>query len=432
MIKTPAADEIEGALGAIVRFNTRRPLDRRRDLLSVSADAQYAERADEWTPNLNFLGSVQTETAEGTRLGALFNFTHKGRRLRQDFLDVRFDVERDTVAAYAKANFGFDLAGVSAFGNFGLRYVNTDRSATGSTTSDNINFDQQTVDLSYDNWLPSFNLVAELGGGYYARFGAAKTMARPRLIDIAPLLNLQPFRRGGDGGNPLLRAEEVFQLDASFEKYFSRSNLVSVAFFYKDFSERIEDGVTLGCFILGDLTDDDPTDGCPTGQDIFSVNSKVNAGEAKVKGVEVAWQQSLDFLPSPLDGFGFIANYTYIDAGDASLSPSGLRLPVQDLSEHSYNLIGYYEKGSFSTRVAYNWRSEFYDEKSDANIGSFAEPHGQPDASMSFDISANFSVQAEAINILNEAEIRYQEIRERLLACRVNDRRFLIGVRWKM
>lgn len=350
-------------------------------------------------------------------------------------LNWGYDVERETLAAYAKANFEFDLGGVVAFGNFGLRYVHTDRTATGGVDQGDNTFLPITVDRSYDNWLPSFNLVADLGDGYFARFGAAKAMARPRLIDIAPLVNLQPFRRGGDGGNPQLLPEEVFQLDVSFEKYFGRSNLVSIALFYKDFSERIEDGVSLDCYPLPpeDLDDDDPTDGCQAGFDIFSVNTKINAGEATVKGLEAAWQQSLDFLPAPFDGLGFIANYTYIDAGDASLSPSGLRLPVQDLSEHSYNLIGYYEKGAFQARVAYNWRSEFYDEKSDSNFGSFAEPYGQLDASISVDLVKNrFSVQAEAINILNEPEIRYQEIRERLLSYRVNDRRFLVGLRWKM
>lgn len=345
-----------------------------------------------------------------------------------------FVVERDTAAAYFKASYDFDVGGVNAFGNFGLRYVSTDRSATGSTTTDGVNFVSDTINLSYDNWLPSFNLVADFGSGYFVRFGAAKAMARPRIVDIAPLVNLQPFRRGGDGGNGNLMPEEVFQLDLSFEKYFSRSNLISVALFYKDFSERIEDGVFFDCFALPpeDLNDDDPTDGCPVGADIFSINTKVNAGEAKVKGVEIAWQQDLSFLPSPLDGFGFIANYTYIDAGDASLSPSGLRLPVQDLSEHSYNLIAYYEKYGFSARAAYNWRSEFYDEKSDSNFGSFAEPYGQLDASLSYDVTNKFTIQAEAINILNEAEVRYQEIQERLLSYRVNDRRFLIGFRWRM
>lgn len=347
-----------------------------------------------------------------------------------------FDVSRETQAAYVKFNYAFDLGGVEAFGNFGMRYVNTDRSATGGVDAGNNVFIPLTVDASYDNWLPSFNFVADMGGGYYARFGAAKAMARPRLIDLAPLTNVQFFAGAGTGGNPYLEPEKVFQLDLSFEKYFSKSNLVSAALFYKDFSQRIEGGIGLDCFSLPpnevDTSPGEAQDGCPVGQDLIRVNKPVNAGSAKVKGVELAWQQSLDFLPSPLDGLGFIANYTFIDADKASRSPTGRLLPVQDLSKHSYNLIGYYEKYGITARVAYNWRSSFYDDRSSTNQASFAEPYGQLDASLGYDVTPKLSINVEAINILNEAEIRYQEIRERLLGYRVNDRRLLLGVRWKM
>ncbi len=344
-----------------------------------------------------------------------------------------FDVTQDTWALYGKANFELMLGAVETFGNFGMRYVETEQVATGGIDAGNDVFIPLTVEQNYDNWLPSFNMAANLGSGFYARVGAAKAMARPRLIDVAPLVNIQFFAGAGTGGNPNLRPEEVTQFDVSFEKYYGRSNLISAAFFYKDFSERIEDGITQGCYPLP--VDQDETspgdDGCDVGFDLVRVNTPTNQGSAKVKGVELAWQQSLDMLPSPLDGFGFIANYTFVDAPDGSISATGASLPVQDLSRHSYNLIGYYEKYGFEARAAYNWRSRFYDERSSTNQASFAEPYGQLDASVSYNITPKFSIRAEAINLLNEPEIRYQEIRERLLSYRVNDRRFLIGVRWR-
>ncbi|WP_271079553.1 TonB-dependent receptor [Aurantiacibacter sp. MUD61] len=345
-----------------------------------------------------------------------------------------FDVSRNTIAAYLLANYEFALGGVNAFGNFGVRYVATDRVATGGVDAGNDTFIPLTVEQDYDNWLPSANLVMDLGDGFYARFGAARSMARPRLIDVAPLVNIQFFAGAGRGGNPLLEPEEVTQFDVSFEKYYGEGNLVSVALFYKDFSQRIEEGIFNGCFPLpSDQSEDSPgDDGCLVGEDLIRVNSPVNAGATEVRGVEIAWQQSLDFLPSPLDGFGFIANYTYVDADEDTVSLSGLTLPTQDLSEHSYNLIGYFEKWGFEARAAYNWRSEFYDERSTTNQASFAEPYGQLDASIGYQITPSLSIRAEAINILNEPEIRYQEIAERPLGYRVNDRRFLIGISWRM
>lgn len=343
-----------------------------------------------------------------------------------------FDVDRDTKAAYAKAKYEFTIGDAELFGNFGLRYVSTDRTANGAIAAGSDVFIPLTVDKSYDNWLPSFNLVADTGDGYFARLGVAKAMSRPSLTDLAPLVNIQFFSGSGVGGNPNLLPEEVTQIDLSFEKYYGRSNLISVALFYKDFSERIEGGVSIDCYPVPSTEIDTLDDGCAANFDSIAVATPVNAGEAEVKGVEVGWQQSLDFLPGVLSGFGFIANYTFVDADDASGSLSGLSLPVQELSKHSYNLVGYYEKYGVQARLAYNWRSEFYDTRTDTNFASFAEDYGQLDASLGYNITPDISVSVEALNILNSAEIRYQEVRERLIAYRVNDRRVLFGVRWKM
>ncbi|ANU07223.1 TonB-dependent receptor [Paraurantiacibacter namhicola] len=350
-----------------------------------------------------------------------------------------YDAERKTAAAYVKLNFDFDVGSIPVFGNVGVRYVHTSRNSSGPAPDPNaVQFDEdvlifQSESLKYHNWLPSLNLVATPFDNFYVRFGAAKAMARPDLQDASPLLIVSDSFDRARGGNPFLLPEEVTQFDLSLEKYYGDSNLIAVALFYKRYDERIEDGVTSVCLpIADDQSEFTPgTDGCLVGQDLIRAETPVNVGGAEVKGVEVSWQQSLDFLPSPLDGFGFIANYTYVDAGFGSLSATGLQLPVQDLSEHSYNLIGYYEKGPISARVAYNWRSEFYDERTDTNQASFARPYGQLDASIGFDVTNKIKLSFEAVNILNEPEERYQELLERPLEYTVNDRRFVIGVTFR-
>ena len=125
-------------------------------------------------------------------------------------------------------------------------------------------------------------------------------------------------------------------------------------------------------------------------------------GSGKIKGFEVAYQQTFDFLPSPLDGFGVQANYTYIDseglpnsflnAGEPvteSTVPPG-NLPLEQLSEHNYNIAGFYEKGPISLRAAYNWRSRFLLTAADVIFpyySIFNEPTGQLDASIFFNFS---------------------------------------------
>lgn len=343
-----------------------------------------------------------------------------------------YDVERETQAAYLMANYGFDLGRVEFFGNLGMRYANTNQIATGGVDVGNNTFIPQTVEQNYDDWLPSFNLIGNFGNGFYFRFGAAEVLSRPNLTVVAPQIQVNLGSGTGFGGNPNLLPEEVFQLDLSTEYYWGSGNLISVALFYKDFSERIEGGNVPFCASLPPDEPDDPNDACDPGQNEILLNTQVNQGQAEVKGIELAWQQSLDFLPSPFDGFGFIANYTYIDADRGSTSASGLVLPLQKLSKNSYNLIGYYEKNGFSARAAYNWRSTFFDNQAGFQEASFRQSYGQMDASIGYDFTKKFSIQVEALNILNEPEIEFQELRERPLGYAVNDRRFLIGVHWRM
>ena len=345
-----------------------------------------------------------------------------------------FEAERDDLAFYLKGNFDFALGGIGVFGNVGVRYVDSSREASGvipSGVQGSVVLEETTFSFDYDEWLPSFNLAAEVGDRFYVRLGAARALARPRLIDAAPQLNISDSFDTARGGNPELLPQLVNQFDISLEKYWGEANYVSAAFFMKDFERRIEEGVGRRCLPIGDdgLEQTPGNDGCLVGQDLTAISQAVNVDDGTVKGVEIAIQQTLDFLPSPLDGFGFVANYTYVDAGEGSTSLTGASLPVQDLSEHSYNLVGFYEKYGFAARAAYSWRNEFYDEPSSTGFPSFAAPYGQLDASLSYDITDRITVGVDALNLLNEPEIRYQEIEERLLAYRLNDRRFLVTLR---
>lgn len=347
-----------------------------------------------------------------------------------------YDVERDTMAFYAKANFEgvLPIGGISYSGNVGVRTIDTKAKIKGATEADG-EVSQFSSTKKYTNVLPSGNISFILKDDLFLRFGAANTIARPSLDDIAPNRRVQFFADAGNGGNPDLLPEEVTQFDASLEKYFGSTNLLSIAYFYKDFGERIEDGVLEECITLPDsqLPDTSPgDDGCSTNQNLIRLSVPANVGAAEVSGFEFGYQHAFDFLPSPFDGLGVIANYTLIDIdGGGSISATGLALPVQDLSENSYNLVAFYEKYGFSGRVAYNWRDEFYDERTSTNQASFAEEYGQLDASASYDINKTLTINFEAINILNEPELRYQEIEERLIAYRVNDTRFVGGIRFR-
>src|SRR3546814_9828683 len=61
----------------------------------------------------------------------------------------------------------------------------------------------------------------------------------------------------------------------------------------------------------------------------------------------------------------------------------------------SANLIGFYDKGPWQIRAAYNWRDEFLSSTFDSWRPNpvYVEAYGQFDLSIGYQVSENFSVQ---------------------------------------
>lgn len=89
VIKTPAADEVEGALGAIIRFNTRKPLDNPKFIASINSQMQYSERANEYSPKANLFLNNAWDVGDEAQFGANLSVYYQQRQLRQDFFDFR-------------------------------------------------------------------------------------------------------------------------------------------------------------------------------------------------------------------------------------------------------------------------------------------------------------------------------------------------------
>jgi TonB-dependent receptor len=172
-------------------------------------------------------------------------------------------------------------------------------------------------------------------------------------------------------------------------------------------------------------------------------------GHGKVKGFEVAYQQTLDFLPWLFNGLGVNATYTYIKSkglpnsylnggAPSNTSPIGVagNLPLEQLSKHNANFTIFYEKGPVSLRAAYTWRSRFLLTSSDVIFPYypiFNEATGQLDASAFFNITKQIKLGIQGVNLLNEVTKTSQQFT--LTGLRgprsyfMNDRRYSIILR---
>ena len=107
------------------------------------------------------------------------------------------------------------------------------------------------------------------------------------------------------------------------------------------------------------------------------------------------------------------------------------------LSKNNFNLIGIYEKGPISFRAAYTWRSQFY---TSLYFGSTAQLSANPiytkqfgwlDASLTYDLTHQWSVYAQGSNLLRTRMSTYYGSPTIPDARTIDDRQALLGVRFK-
>lgn len=347
-----------------------------------------------------------------------------------------------TQAAYAMVYFeNQDALGVPVDGNFGARVVKTSVRTTGGgqmpdlsswTTGltqdvlDKYNGDFFSTDTSssYTDVLPSMNVRFRFTDQLQMRLAASKAIARPefRLMQAWLPLTLTPPDRCGDpidltdpnspvyvcgmddmtdytgsAGNPALKPMRANQYDAALEWYFGPANMLYTTVFYKDIKDYFATMV-----------------GYETWQgDEYAITRTGNLDEGKIRGFEVGYNQFFDFLPGWLSGLGMQANYTYVDSSggaNAVVDPYDLEhravsvdLPLEGLSERSYNLVALYEKNPWSLRLAYNWRSRYLLTSSDVitQLPTWNEDFGQLDGSFFYHINNNVQIGLQVNNITN-------------------------------
>lgn len=342
------------------------------------------------------------------------------------------EVDEDVWGGYLMADFETQLGSMDLAVNAGLRYENTDYTSSGASRTvlsampngqgQNIIVVSDIVPVSfrgkYEDWLPSLNVKLNVTPDFILRFAASKVMTRPTLSDLSPRQSIQtnPGNETIRRGNPDLDPFRAKQVELGAEWYFTSNSLLSGAVFYKD----IQSFVTL--VTTPQLVD----------QVTFQVTVPDNGEGATVKGFEIGYRQSFDtWLPAPFDGLGVQTSFNYTDSdAEYTNQVANVNFGLEGLSKYSYSLIGYYEKYGIQARVAYTYRDNFLQVASGRNgEPEYFDAYGQLDASLSYDISDNFTVYADVINLNDAKEFIYSVSEDRTKEYRMVGRRVSTGVR---
>lgn len=351
-----------------------------------------------------FLSSDMNKVFAQVPLSAILAASPTTRQLANEYTVL----EKES-AAYLRADFATSDDRLS--GNVGVRFVHTAQTSSGyapdlglivfslgSSVTTIPGVTATSVHRGYDNWLPSLNVRFNLTDKLVARFASARVMSRPTLATLSPSTTVNANTRFITINNPQVNPYLADQLDLSLEYYFGGGGLLSAALFYKDVKNFVV--ATTRSETLNVIQ-------AETGTTIplaFTISQPDNGAGAKLKGAEVGAQVPLTFLPGLLSGFGVIGNFTYLDAGNAATVQGGPPLPLPGVSKYSYNLVGYYEKGPFSARIAYNYRSGFVNTTtSNFGDGSYGQSYGQLDLSSSLDVTKAITLTLDAQNLTDSA-----------------------------
>ena len=379
------------------------------------------------------------------------------------------DVTEKTWAGYVQANFDSDLGNTPIRGNLGLRVINTKVRSVGLRTTlstdpnapvgtvvlieDLNNFTSETATSSYTEFLPSFNLVADLTPEVSARFAVFRALSRPdpsalgfgRSFDGAnddtdPTTVVEALGVVTANGNPLTQPLLSWNFDVALEWYPNPDSIFAVGAYYKRFNGGFETFATEETFLV---------DGQPV--NAFVNNVRTTEESSTIYGVEATAAHRFSYLPKPLDGLGFKVSYNYANSNfefqddtlgaitsvdiAGNLTTSEALIPAADifgLSKHVLSAQVYYDIGKLSLQGVYKYRSDYFQQfVADPGRIRYVGDVEAFEARISYDIAKNVRLSLEGLNLFNDPRFDYRGTPSDLGSASVFGARYFLGIRAK-
>jgi TonB-dependent receptor len=263
----------------------------------------------------------------------------------------------------------------------------------------------------YDDLFPSLHATYAFTESLQLRAAFAQTIGRPRIVDIVPTISAGP-NEGYDpsvpsrypgyinASNTSLEPWSANNYDLSLEYYLPKNGVLSVGVFRKDIKDFFADHSEVAdAELVASL-------GLPEEYIGYEYSTRINAGDAKIEGIELSSVVPLELLVGKWGSpFLIFANYTKLDLeGDEASS-------FEDFIPMTYNVGIQFSLGRFSGNLKLNHRGKQlretvgdFGEDADGNdiAGEYIRARNQVDADLQFQINKNFALFAAVRNITDE------------------------------
>ncbi|HEY2686761.1 MAG TPA: TonB-dependent receptor [Steroidobacteraceae bacterium] len=390
-------------------------------------------------------------------------------------------IREDTPAPFVQMDFATTFDGMPFKALVGMRYEKSNVTAqslqkvpvsvswnnpTEFSTNYAANATYSNVKSSYSEFLPNIDLSLEVEPGVMLRGSYSKTIARSDLLSMIGTTSVTPTPKPGSRtateGNPGLLPYESNNIDLGAEWYYSKGSYVAANWFTKHVTNFLTSTTATGPLfgitdpnagalaqkaiaeltaagkgvsaqsIYAQMQSDTGSLGPFLGQAgdplvQWDITTPSNGNKTDIHGFELSLQHL--FWDT---GFGVEANWS-VPTGGAPWNSETIntQFALPGLSR-SYNVVGFFERWGFQTRVAYSHRGAFLAALNQTDQNGepvYTAAYGQLDMSASYDITKNFSVTFDGINLTSASTRQYGRFTNQFYAANEGFARYQIGFR---
>ena len=261
-------------------------------------------------------------------------------------------------------------------------------------------YELASLEKTYTDVLPSFNIAYDLRDDLVLRAAASKVISRAGYTSIAYPGGLQFYSEEysndrrvaggttnpgwyGSGSNKDLQPFEATQFDVGLEWYFKPGSVLGLGLFRKNVKNFTVQVVRDQQIVVGGET-----------VTIQGYSTDANGRDAVSQGVELYAQHTFD------SGIGFQANYTYNDTNLASIVLDGESIgesPLAGSAKNQANLTVFYENDRFLARASYNRRGEVIGNLNNG-FTIYSEPYDQLDLNAAYNLTDYLTLTGSVLN----------------------------------
>ncbi len=303
-----------------------------------------------------------------------------------------------------------------------------------------------TSTQNYDGWFPMVQARIRPTDWFDIRLAYTETQSRPEFTFISPSIRISDATQRIDKGTPDLRPSRSQNIDAYVSFYSNRIGLFSAGGFFKkidgviyDADIVLQDRATAAAYNFPEFTG-------------YTINAPMNLEEPTyVRGLELDWQANLLWLPGPLSGIVFNANYarifseTQIERLSAktvaeppfyipktTYSTYYVTLGMLDQPDHVANVSLGYDKGKFSGRVSFLYQEGNLTSygSNDGNV-AFFDTYTRWDAQISYRLLPSLTVYSQLNNLTDRPDTSVQSTARFLRNQEFYGSSFNLGLRYR-